>query len=171
MSLAGRCGHAARNLIEIRRDRSPTARDNGREWVVMVCKKCKIVKAGYENGLGQFKLSYAKPATETHLQNLAGQRTQVAPQFQYDQLRSKDYRKNMITFPAGDAYRCIICGKPCKNPKYLVWEHLGGGTVVTMEEGKRLNAAGKEGADLGGQPIGSDCLRKHPELRPYVNLE
>jgi hypothetical protein len=24
------------------------------------------------------------------------------------------------------------------------------------------------GADLGCYPIGADCLRRHPELRPYV---
>jgi hypothetical protein len=33
------------------------------------------------------------------------------------------------------------------------------------------NAAGGEAADLGAQPIGSDCLRRHPELKPYARRD
>jgi hypothetical protein len=27
------------------------------------------------------------------------------------------------------------------------------------------------GGDMGGCPIGSDCLRKHPEFKPYTLSE
>jgi hypothetical protein len=74
-----------------------------------------------------------------------------------------------------NAYRdgyapCIVCGRGVKlaNHKLFVWVHEGGGHVVTTEEGERLNASGESGADLGSQPIGRDCLKKFPELKPYV---
>jgi hypothetical protein len=50
----------------------------------------------------------------------------------------------------------------------MLWCHNGGSDAVTEEEGTKLNAEGREGADLGNQPIGTDCLKKHPELKPYV---
>lgn len=57
----------------------------------------------------------------------------------------------------------------CKNPKYYLWVHCGGYVAVTKAEGVRLNADPKTaGGDPGGYPIGADCLKKHPELRPYV---
>jgi hypothetical protein len=69
----------------------------------------------------------------------------------------------------GDEYPCIICGKPVKSPKYLVWVHMGGSHAVTEEEGIQLNQQGHEGADLGYYPIGANCLNKHTSLKPYVS--
>ena len=65
---------------------------------------------------------------------------------------------------------CVICDRPVKlnGRQKMVWVHCGGSHAVTFEEGQRLNAEGHEGADLGGQPIGSDCLRQHPELVPCL---
>jgi hypothetical protein len=62
---------------------------------------------------------------------------------------------------------CIICGRPCKDPKYMIHEHEGGGTAVAEEEAAKLDGAG----DMGLQPIGADCLDEHPELRPYVQVQ
>ena len=94
----------------------------------------------------------------------------MTPQFDYSSLISPRYHKNVEKL-TGSSYPCILCGSPCPNPKYYVWEHCGGGVVVTPEEGGRLNANGESGADLGMQPIGDDCLRKHPELKPYLISE
>lgn len=66
------------------------------------------------------------------------------------------------------AYACIICGKPVSDPKCELWVHNGGSHAVTLDEGERLNATGHSNADLGYHPIGLECLRKHPELRPYA---
>lgn len=94
-------------------------------------------------------------------------KTYIKPYIRYT--RSPDYDKNQERFPCkGSTYPCIICGKPCPNPKYMVWEHCGGGVLVTEEEGNRLNEEGRGGEDLGGQPIGVDCLRKNPDLKPYA---
>lgn len=61
---------------------------------------------------------------------------------------------------------CIICGKEIKNPlkAHYLHVHNGGGDIVSEEEAARLDPA----ADLGGQPVGSDCWRKHPELHRYA---
>lgn len=73
--------------------------------------------------------------------------------------------------PCGDnEIRCVVCYQPVKtedHPLWL-WVHDGGAAAVTADEGKRLNADGGEGADLGLQPIGRACLKKHPELKPYL---
>jgi hypothetical protein len=62
---------------------------------------------------------------------------------------------------------CIICGRGVKDPwKYTV--HIFWGfTVVTKEEAETL----PESANLGAWPIGSYCLKKHPEILPYVIKE
>lgn len=79
--------------------------------------------------------------------------------------RHPDYSKNFDR-PSKDpdVYRCVICGRPCPEPKYMLHEHNGGGDAVTEQEAAILDEAG----DMGMQPIGADCLNKHPELKPYV---
>lgn len=59
---------------------------------------------------------------------------------------------------------CVICGKPIiRRPRYLV--HLfSGDFVVTEAEADKLGPGG----DLGLYPVGTDCLRRHPDLRDYV---
>lgn len=64
----------------------------------------------------------------------------------------------------GEFLPCVVCGRMCKNPRYLTHVHGGFSVLVTEDEAKTMN----EGADMGMFPIGSDCLKKHPELRPYV---
>jgi hypothetical protein len=51
---------------------------------------------------------------------------------------------------------CIMCGKHIAKPKFMV--HVGHGGNYA------LDPAG----DLGGFPIGVDCLRKNPTLKPYA---
>ena len=63
---------------------------------------------------------------------------------------------------------CVVCGRGVARPRYLVHVHEGGAAVVTEAEAEALNRAGRAGADCGGYPIGADCLRAHPEYRPYV---
>lgn len=67
--------------------------------------------------------------------------------------------------------RCRICNLPIKNEERAVWvrEHFGGGWIVTESEGDQISAAGFASWDLGGQPIGPECYRKHKEkLAPFV---
>lgn len=76
--------------------------------------------------------------------------------------RHPNYHKNQCKAPENTS-PCICCGKPVKNAKYWVatWD---GYYAVTQDEVGELDPAG----DSGGFPIGADCLRKHPELKPYV---
>lgn len=93
-------------------------------------------------------------------------------------LASLGYDKGMLDYKANPDHHeqeqrikdnltmtpCIICGKGIREP----WPHTVhlymGATLVTEEEAKTIDESG----DLGGWPIGNDCLRKHPEIRPYL---
>jgi hypothetical protein len=57
---------------------------------------------------------------------------------------------------------CIICGRKCKNPRYKVYVNSGFSHILTEDEFRQ-----DEGQMLLF-PIGADCLRKHPEVRSYV---
>jgi len=72
--------------------------------------------------------------------------------------------------PNDNEASCVICDKPVKlGPKTaMVWVHMGDNHIVTPEEGRRLDESGQAGASLGYQPVGSDCLRRNPALKPYV---
>lgn len=75
-----------------------------------------------------------------------------------------DYHRNMEK--AGDLPTCVICGRGIKaeNPP-MVHLHDGGWCIVTEEEATALSP----NADMGFYPIGPECLRKHPEIKPYVH--
>lgn len=85
---------------------------------------------------------------------------------------SPNYDKNYERYgePSGTT-PCLICGRPIKddsNPAMLRTHHsapISGVAVVTNAEAEALNEAGEGGF----WPIGADCLRKHPEYKPYVD--
>lgn len=54
---------------------------------------------------------------------------------------------------------CLICNQPIdtSKPHYVVDVDMIDGIDVIVPAGEGHN-----------QPIGADCLRKHPELNPYV---
>ena len=79
----------------------------------------------------------------------------------------KNYHKNASKCK-GDEQPCCVCGKPCKTPKHLLWIHHGGDTVVSQERGEWLNENGHGGADLGGHPIGPECIRYNPQLKKFA---
>lgn len=58
-----------------------------------------------------------------------------------------------------------MCGRAVTKPQWTVHLHNGGESLVTEEEAAKLDAAG----DMGCYPIGADCLRKHPEVKPYAH--
>lgn len=75
----------------------------------------------------------------------------------------KDFQKNQEK--AGDLLPCVVCGRgiKAKNPR-MVHVHDGGASIVTEDEAAKLNP----NADMCFFPIGPCCLRKHPELKPYI---
>lgn len=76
---------------------------------------------------------------------------------------SASYSKNYAGH-SGEHEPCCVCGKAVKAPRHYLHMHCGGSHAVTEAEAATL----PDNADLGMQPVGADCLRKHPELRPYV---
>lgn len=76
--------------------------------------------------------------------------------------RHPNYSKNQQKAPA-DSAPCACCGKPVRNPVYWIATYQGY-YAVTEAELIALDPSG----DSGGFPIGADCLKKHPELKPYV---
>lgn len=56
---------------------------------------------------------------------------------------------------------CWICGRVVRNPKHWLHIHEGGAVAVTEAVAATLDP----NADMGCYPIGTDCLKKHPELK------
>lgn len=79
-----------------------------------------------------------------------------------------DYRRNRERSGNGDYLPCVVCGKGCANPRYMV-RLFWGTTVVTDDEAERIIEREGPGGDLSYYPIGADCLRRHPEIRPYIH--
>ena len=66
---------------------------------------------------------------------------------------------------AGDAYDCVVCGLPTPKPRYYC-HVIGGGGVALHPDDERLYVP--DGGDLSHLPVGVDCLRRNPDLRPYA---
>src|SRR5690242_14568660 len=79
-----------------------------------------------------------------------------------------DFTDQMERTRAHGDYPCIVCGRKVRDPRYMVHVHGGGLTIATEQEAEELNKDEEGAADMGMYPIGADCLRKHPELKPYV---
>lgn len=71
----------------------------------------------------------------------------------------------------GDYPTCIICGRPirAKTPKYL---HIVGGglQVLSPVDDAEYRDAGDNPGDMYYHPVGAGCLKRHPQLKPYVHL-
>lgn len=63
----------------------------------------------------------------------------------------------------GDDSPCVVCGKPVKRWRKMV-RVVNGGNYI----GTDADAAIDPMADLGYHPIGVDCLRQHPDIKPYA---
>ena len=66
----------------------------------------------------------------------------------------------------GDAYTCIVCGLPMPQPKFMCHVIDGGGTALHVDDEEAYRP---DGGDLAFLPLGTDCLRQHPELKPYAH--
>lgn len=64
----------------------------------------------------------------------------------------------------GDAYTCVICGLAMPKPKFMCHVIEGGGVALHVED-EALYVS--DGGDMNFLPIGSDCLKRHPEMKPY----
>jgi len=69
-----------------------------------------------------------------------------------------DFAKNQAK--AGKLTPCVICGKGMANDRVQKMIRVGGGGSCFLPPDAPVDPAG----DMGSFPIGSDCLRKHPEL-------
>lgn len=67
---------------------------------------------------------------------------------------------------AGELEPCIVCGKGIKNLNKAKWLNtVFGSEAITPAEAAQFTP----GELSGAFPIGPDCLRRHPELRPYTD--
>jgi hypothetical protein len=70
-----------------------------------------------------------------------------------------------------DGYEpCIVCGRAVNVGKnhWRVRVHDGGSRIMHDTEADKLNELGFAASELGSHPIGPDCLKKHPEVKPYA---
>lgn len=85
--------------------------------------------------------------------------------------RSPQYTRNSHN-TRGDDLPCVLCGKAVSDPpKYQVHLHQGGAFLVTEEEAQMLHEKerGRNSfSDMGFYPVGVECYRRNPAIRPYV---
>lgn len=81
--------------------------------------------------------------------------------------RSSDYSRNADRVK-GDESPCVVCGKGVKRESRTLTVHVGyGGGHLLLE-----NEVDYTSDDYCGEhPIGRDCLKKNPDLKPYVIVE
>lgn len=75
--------------------------------------------------------------------------------------RSPNFQDNLRR--AGDSNGCIVCGKAVQPGAPHIRMDTSG-RAITDQYGDAHSAQ-----DQGAFPIGPDCLRKNPQLRPYVD--
>lgn len=77
---------------------------------------------------------------------------------------SDRYRANTVRHPASDDQQpCAVCGRPLRRGRVSYWLYAHDGAALSQVEAVRVPKGDRELLPLGG-----DCLRQHPELRPYV---
>lgn len=78
--------------------------------------------------------------------------------------RSESYNRNFDRHYDKAEALCLICAKGIKNLDRAKWVHVVGGGTFAAEPG---DPPEHPSADMGAQPVGPDCAKKHPEL-PYL---
>lgn len=65
---------------------------------------------------------------------------------------------------------CAVCGRMVDTNKshWSVHLHHGGFVAVTEAEAEALNETDERSADMGCFPVGPECAKAHPGLRPYL---
>lgn len=77
--------------------------------------------------------------------------------------KTPDYDKQVKS--QGKFPPCIVCGRPIKNPNHPYHLHMTvDGMAVSVAEAENL----PDDEDQGCFPVGADCIRNHPELKPYI---
>jgi hypothetical protein len=67
---------------------------------------------------------------------------------------------------------CCVCGKGIKRDNWKYSVHLfWGATVVTEAEAAELYAKGDGNGDMSFYPLGAECYRNLPEIRPYAQKQ
>lgn len=83
---------------------------------------------------------------------------------------TKDFAKTIERNSYDGSEPCCVCGKPIKreNIKYacLSWQ---GAYLITEDEFLSYPEAERDSSDSGLVFIGSDCLRKYKQLKPYLH--
>ncbi len=83
------------------------------------------------------------------------------PTLKVDDITSPDFEKNYSKYGHGENAPCLLCGKPVKP----------GSQWVRMAVTLRIippDANIPRELDQGFFPVGSGCVRKHPELKPFL---
>lgn len=68
-----------------------------------------------------------------------------------------------------NSYPCVICGLSVSKPRFHCHMIGGGGVALHPDDESEFAADSSEQAgDMGFYPVGSDCLRRFPEMKPFV---
>lgn len=59
---------------------------------------------------------------------------------------------------------CIVCSKPINTDKHRLWVRIFEGCFICTAAEAEADPAG----DTGYYPVGKECVKRFPELKPYV---
>lgn len=81
---------------------------------------------------------------------------------------TKDHTRNQERCDWTKYLPCIVCGRAVKAARPAMLRIFWGTHIVMDAEAEQIIANEGSGGDLYYYPIGPDCLRNHPEIKPYV---
>lgn len=61
---------------------------------------------------------------------------------------------------------CIVCSMPINTEKHKFWVRLFEGCLICTAAEAEADPSG----DTGYYPVGKECIKRFPELKPYVEV-
>jgi hypothetical protein len=77
----------------------------------------------------------------------------------------ENFARNMDATGSHGNNPCILCGRRCPKPRYKVYVDSGFTHLLTMASFQQ------DAGEMGLFPVGMNCLCKHPEIQPYIQIE
>lgn len=84
---------------------------------------------------------------------------------------SENYGQNVNKYNAySEGYElCAVCGRGIREEKVKYRVHVWRGSKLLLEEElSAMSPEDKDGSYMGEYALGRDCLKRHPELKPYL---
>ena len=78
----------------------------------------------------------------------------------------KDRNERIYGDNAGGA--CIVCSKPINTDRHKLWVRILYGCYICTAAEAEKEEAESPGSDTGYYPVGKECIKRFPQIKPYV---